>query len=300
MSERYTRADLRHIAENLIEDLRECEDGTDFTTSGLLRNAGYDMDSFEEGDLYDIHTSLFRSSKSNHITLDMSGSNGLAEDQPYNQDFIVHNKKAQIKCPHCGSKNTARYFYGYPLYDEIMQKKLEDGKWVLGGCCIRSVEIHGQQVDTMPGRKCNACRKDFATAPILYTPKKNLIEDYRDIVTSIKFSIGGYFEGYTEVIIKRNKNGAYVSVQQFPCGLEIPEDKQITNGKWQKIVNKLYCGFYLHEWKKEFEDPYVLDGTQWSLDINLTNRRVRHYHGSNDYPPYWKELGKIFREFAKL
>ena len=57
---------------------------------------------------------------------------------------------------------------------------------------------------------------------------------------------------------------------------------------------------YLHEWKKEYVDPNVLDGTQWGLDINLTNKRVRHYYGSNDYPPYWTELKKIFREFAKL
>lgn len=24
----------------------------------------------------------------------------------------------------------------------------------------------------------------------------------------------------------------------------------------------------------------------------------RSYHGSNDYPPYWKELLKVFKEFA--
>lgn len=36
------------------------------------------------------------------------------------------------------------------------------------------------------------------------------------------------------------------------------------------------------------------------LDIKLTNRRVRHYFGSNDYPPYWSELKKIFRVFTKL
>lgn len=81
---------------------------------------------------------------------------------------------------------------------------------------------------------------------------------------------------------------------------ELPDPKQITQGKWMKIVNKLYCEMYLHEWKKEYVDPCVLDGTQWSLDISLTNKRVRHYHGSNDYPPYWNELKKIFREFAKL
>ena len=141
----------------------------------------------------------------NYITLDMSAHDGLEEGLPYNLYFIVHNKKAQIKCPHCGSTNMARYIYGYPLYDEEMQRKLNVGKWVLGECCISSVEIDGQQVDSMPGRKCNDRKKDFASAPILYTPKKNLAEDYRDIVTSLKFSVGGFFGGYTEVTIRKIK-----------------------------------------------------------------------------------------------
>jgi hypothetical protein len=82
----------------------------------------------------------------------MSSHEGLAEGLPYNLDFIVRNKKTQIKCLHCGSTNTARYIYGYPLYDEEMQKRLDEGKWVLGGCCISSVEIYGQQIDTMSVR----------------------------------------------------------------------------------------------------------------------------------------------------
>lgn len=71
---------------------------------------------------------------------------------------------------------------------------------------------------------------------------------------------------------------------RFPYGIEAPEDRQITAAKWNKIVNTLYGQLYLHEWKKELVDPCVLDGTQWGLDIKLTNRRVRHYFGSNDYP----------------
>ena len=37
MSEKYSKTNLRHIAENLIEDLRECEDGTDITTWQLVK-----------------------------------------------------------------------------------------------------------------------------------------------------------------------------------------------------------------------------------------------------------------------
>ena len=79
----------------------------------VIRDVGYDMDSFVEWGFFDVQTALFREAKANHITLDMSKHEGLEEGLLYNLDFIVHNKKAQIKCPHCGSMNTARYIYGY-------------------------------------------------------------------------------------------------------------------------------------------------------------------------------------------
>ena len=41
MSEKYSKADLRHITEDMIEDLRECEDGTITTTGRLARDYGY-------------------------------------------------------------------------------------------------------------------------------------------------------------------------------------------------------------------------------------------------------------------
>ena len=47
MSENYSKTDLLHIAEELIENLRECEDGTRNTTRLLLRDAGYDIDEFD-------------------------------------------------------------------------------------------------------------------------------------------------------------------------------------------------------------------------------------------------------------
>jgi hypothetical protein len=56
-----------------------------------------------------------------------------------------------------------------------------------------------------------------------------LAEDYRDIVTSIKFSVGGFFEGNTEVTILKNDEGAVVKVMQFPYGIEAPDDQQITS-----------------------------------------------------------------------
>lgn len=65
MSEKYSKTDLRHIAEDMIEDLRECEDGAVTTTGRLARDYGYDdMETF---DLFDLHDALFRAAKANKI-----------------------------------------------------------------------------------------------------------------------------------------------------------------------------------------------------------------------------------------
>ena len=300
MSKNYSKAELRGIAKSLVEELRECEDGTGISSWELLQCSGYDMDSFDQWDLFEVHDALLREARANHITLDMSAHKDQVEGLPYNLDFIVRNKKAQIKCPRCGSMNTARYIYGMPIFSERMQQKLNARKWVLGGCCISSVEVNGKEIDTMPARRCNDCKKDFATAPILFTPKSEKAEDYRDIVTSIKFSVGGFFSGHTDVSIIKNEQGALVQVQKLSEPDEEPDDRQINAVKWQKIVNTLYGQMYLHEWKRSFVDPCVMDGTQWRLEIGLTKKRKRSYSGSNDYPPYWSKLLRIFREFVKV
>ena len=131
MSEKYSKADLRHIAEDMIKDLRECEDGTVTTTGRLARDYGYDdMETFE---LFDLHDALFRAAKANKITLDMSEHEGKVEGLPFNLTFVVKNKKAQIKCPRCGSRDTSRYIDGYPACSEEMQQTRGEGKVVLGG-----------------------------------------------------------------------------------------------------------------------------------------------------------------------
>ncbi len=204
------------------------------------------------------------------------------------------------KCPRCGSKKTAEIIYGYPIMDDEMQQKLASGEWALGGCCVGSVEVNGKSVDIMPTRRCPACKKDFGKAPILLDRKKDTAEDYRDIVTAIRFFIGGYFGGATEVQIQKNELGALVKVAYYRTDDLPVDDRQIAESEWKVIVEKLYAKLYLHEWKKSFKDYDVLDGTQWELEISLTGRRKRSYSGSNAYPAYWKELLKIFRAYARI
>lgn len=295
-----TKTELRYMAEDLVEELREMPDGTEITSWQLLKAGGYDPQELDFSELMDHHQYLFRIARANHITLDMSKHEGKVEGLPYNLDFVVRNKKAQIKCPFCGSKNTARILYGLPVFSDELQAKMDSGKLHLGGCCISGVpDGHGGMINLDPGRYCNDCHKEFARPPYLVAKDRMSAEAYSDIVTGIRFSYGGYFMGHTEIIIKRTKEGAAVSVSQFPTEKEPIEDKQITSLRWMRLVYSLYSGLFLHEWKKSYDNFEVLDGEQWELEITMTNRRKRTYEGSNAYPPYWPELKALFRPFLR-
>ncbi len=306
MSDNYSKADIRSIAESLAEDLREYEDGTSTTTADLARIAGYD--DMDINDLFELDAALYKAARANHIRLDNSHHGDMTEGLPFNLDFIVRNKKAQIKCPRCGSINTARYIYGMPAFDEHMQKMLDSGKWALGGCCIGGFKINGEYISTDPTRRCNVCKKDFGAAPILITRKKDTIEDLRDIVTSVKFSFGEYRGGSTDITIKKNDSGATVCVDKLLSPREInkaiptefPFSKHISPDKWTNIVATLYEQLYLNEWKRSFDDHGTDDGKYWSLTVKLTEGRKRHYSGINAYPPYWKELNRLFGNLMRL
>lgn len=202
------------------------------------------------------------------------------------------------KCPRCGSKNVAEILYGMPAYDDELQKKLDEGKIVLGGCCICTADINGKQVEVTPSMHCNDCKKDFGKPPILISRKSGEAEDYRDIVTSIYFSVGGFFQGDDVVSISRNRDGAVVTSGRLPEDFKNFEKRQITTSEWKHMIDALYKRLYLQDWKRRYVDPYTLDGTQWELKIRLTGGRRRDYYGSNIFPPYWNELKKIFQKYT--
>lgn len=156
------KTELRHIAEDLVVELRELPDGTEITSGLLLKRIGYDPEELSEGELLGYHEALLRTAKTNPITLDMSKHENMSEGLLWNLDFVVRNKKAQIKCPRCGSIDTARIQYGMPAFTEELQEKMAAGKVFLGGCCIDGAYTEdGEWVSIDPTNHCNNCKKDF-------------------------------------------------------------------------------------------------------------------------------------------
>ncbi len=189
------------------------------------------------------------------------------------------------KCPRCGSRNTARILYGMPVYSEDLQKKLDSKKVILGGCCVTEAD---------PKYHCNDCGEGFGTPPILFCD--NGPEMALTAVKSIYFSDGGFFDGYQSISIKAGEDE--ISIDVNPMRPD-PGEHHMTMSQddWFKLIDTLYNKLYLHEWKDSFVDPYVLDGEQWELEIQLKDDGKITYSGSNDFPPYWKELKALFAPY---
>ena len=290
---------IKTVVYALINDLRECEDGIETTTYDLVSR--YRKYGFEDKDLFELNRLLFKEADKNRIFLDTSKYDDKAVGLPYNIPFIVNNSQAQIKCPYCGSTNTARYIYGKPSDPEGLQKKIEEGKVVYSGCFIEPVFVNDKPVLAEPERFCNVCERDFARLPLLIDEEEGTGEDYRDITESIQFSIYVSFKGKTEITVTKKEKGASVYTKEQVSPEETKEkEKRITNAKWKKILEALYCDLFVHEWEKEYNNPGILDGVKWTLNIQLTENRSIRIYGSNAYPPYYDELKELFSGFKEF
>ncbi len=60
------------------------------------------------------------------------------------------------KCPKCGSACIASYLYGMPAVDEKLERELDAGRIVLGGCCVSEDD---------PQWQCADCGQDIYHMP---------------------------------------------------------------------------------------------------------------------------------------
>lgn len=290
------KSQLAILSEETINELRELPYKTRTTSAKVLESLGYELEKFDENDLREYHESLLLAAKTHNITIEMTEPE---EETPvWDTEFIVRNRMAQIKCPYCGSRRTARIIHGMPAFSAI-KDKLDAERLYIGGCIIYDlVDDYGNRIISNPEYHCNACKKEFGTKP--YYDYKGEFLSYPEVIESIEFTTGGYFGGTKELIITAGDDGALVHVNEYPIQKETPiQDKTIPYLKWLRIINRLYNDFYLHEWTKKYEDPDVYDGEQWSLVIKIKDGNEIVYSGSNAYPPYWKELNSIFKPYLK-
>ncbi|MCD8174831.1 MAG: hypothetical protein LUD41_02660 [Phascolarctobacterium sp.] len=67
--------------------------------------------------------------------------------------------------------------------------------------------------------------------------------------------------------------------------------------EWDRVLKKLYEKFYFAEWEKTLDEPGVVDGEEWELEVGLKSGKKVIFGGSNAYPQYWDELNKLFKPY---
>jgi hypothetical protein len=105
-------------------------------------------------------------------------------------------------------------------------------------------------------------------------------------------SVGGYFgTSYSFEVNFDNGKTTWEAREEgvLEPGLTLQMDTRGINA-FREALSK--CSIL--DWDKEYIDPDILDGTQWSLDIELKDRSIQ-INGSNAYPKEWKRFCKVIQ-----
>ncbi len=200
------------------------------------------------------------------------------------------------KCPYCGSTDVAEILRGMPVMSDEMVKAIEEKKIILGGCCISEDD---------PKAHCNACGKKFGKPPYVKRRKGQDGEEPReqipDVLRGISFYEGGYFSGIDLLEITSEGEQYIAKYSHFDGYPEqaIQYISTITNTEWERLKKSLFERLYIHEWKRRYDNPDIMDGTQWELTLHLTEGREITTSGSNEFPPLYKGLVRKFKKYMK-
>lgn len=182
------------------------------------------------------------------------------------------------KCPKCNSNNVVPIICGEPSYELYLNSEKE--KVFLGGCCIA-------MVDGIPAYEyhCKDCEYEYN--------RNDVIKNIYNKIRNIKGYVGGFFGGHKYFEID------FLTGKVFYNDSFDEEDNKLirkaNNIELEELIEKLKIIKILN-WKKKYDDKDILDGTQWSITIDV-NRRKREKYGSNMFPKKWKLYCKAISDF---
>ena len=177
-------------------------------------------------------------------------------------------------CPKCGSKDSVKILYGYPTGEGIMLATA--GKVKLGGCML--------PLDYRPEYHCNNCEYQWDREEAIYYAYGK--------IKGLNISIGGFQQGHQEIYID-------LKTGEFKYSHSIEEESffiTLYPDVIEDFIDKLIETNLLN-WKRNYYDNDILDGTQWEIEIIRDGRNFKRY-GNNNYPKEWERLCKLIGETA--
>ena len=111
-------------------------------------------------------------------------------------------------------------------------------------------------------------------------------------VKEIIVSYGGFFGGAEKRTLTHVGEKIFVEREFYNGAFD--DGKPLYVGKtWSMLLDEL-DRLHIYEWDEAYDDPDVMDGTQWSLDIKFLDKSEGlHFWGSNKYPENFDAFLKV-------
>ena len=109
-------------------------------------------------------------------------------------------------------------------------------------------------------------------------------------VNSITVEYGGFFGGAEKRIIK-HKDDKIVVERFFYNGAADNGTLLYEDTTWSGLLERIVA--ITKDWEEQYNDLDILDGIQWSLDIEYANRKIKSYCGSNMFPDNFDDFLKV-------
>lgn len=109
------------------------------------------------------------------------------------------------------------------------------------------------------------------------------------MLESLYFSIGGFFDGNKDIKIW-NEDGIFYATYRGDFRERGKEyTKKLSAQEVSKLENSLKrCG--ISSWDDEYDNPEIMDGTQWEIAYKESGKDIKEVYGSNEYPKNWRSF----------
>jgi len=126
--------------------------------------------------------------------------------------------------------------------------------------------------------------------------EKNICESKINDIISFSFSNGGFFEGYIErkIIYMDNK----VIYKQY-SNKKLVNSIEINKEIWLDFIKSI-LNINILSWEKHYNNPNILDGEQWDINIKFHSGDEIEISGSNEYPKEWENFIEIINKYFTL
>ena len=125
----------------------------------------------------------------------------------------------------------------------------------------------------------------------MYEPTERMIESFR-------------FENSFFLAFNRNRTVVIESqgdvyTLSFSMGFGVESEPLVLSEEDSNAVDEFIGALNIPKWKSEYDNPNILDGEQWSVQVVFADGSRYKSTGSNAYPSAWRKLSAFINHWAE-